>query len=120
MRHGKIVPTPKLVIDCSKFPNADDEYTPAQRRVIDARLDRSEDDLKQSRTARPFNMAREMVTHMKKELKRRAAVKGDRAAARLPDGGSDYWRRLLAGNAPVGVSVQSGSMTTLTFVIPIF
>ena len=35
--HGKIVITPKLVIDRSQFPNADDEYTPAQRRVIDTR-----------------------------------------------------------------------------------
>ena len=35
---GKIILTPKLVIDRSQFPNADDEYTPAQRRVIDAHL----------------------------------------------------------------------------------
>jgi hypothetical protein len=33
---GKIVITPKVVIDRSKFPTADDEYTPAQRRAIDA------------------------------------------------------------------------------------
>jgi AbrB family looped-hinge helix DNA binding protein len=32
---GKIVLTPKVVLDRSKFPNADDEYTPAQRRAID-------------------------------------------------------------------------------------
>src|SRR5438105_12543496 len=34
----KVVITPQLVIDRSKFPTADDEYTPAQRRIIDARL----------------------------------------------------------------------------------
>jgi bifunctional DNA-binding transcriptional regulator/antitoxin component of YhaV-PrlF toxin-antitoxin module len=34
----KIVITPQLVIDRSKFPNADDEYTPEQRRAISARL----------------------------------------------------------------------------------
>jgi bifunctional DNA-binding transcriptional regulator/antitoxin component of YhaV-PrlF toxin-antitoxin module len=72
---GKIVLTPKLVVDRSKFPSADDEYTPAQRRVIDARLDESEEDLKKGRTAGPFNSASEMIAHMKAELKKRAAVK---------------------------------------------
>jgi AbrB family looped-hinge helix DNA binding protein len=72
---GKIVLTPKLVIDRSKFPNADDEYTPAQRRTIDARLDESEEDLKKGRTAGPFNTASEMIAHMKGELKKRASVK---------------------------------------------
>src|ERR1035441_10563586 len=37
-QRGKIVITPKLVIDRSKFPNADDEYPRAQRRMVDARL----------------------------------------------------------------------------------
>ena len=41
-QRGKIVITPRLVIDRSQFPNADDEYTPAQRRIIDARLDKAE------------------------------------------------------------------------------
>ena len=31
-QRGKIVITPKLVIDRSSFHNADDEYTPEQRR----------------------------------------------------------------------------------------
>src|ERR1022692_237959 len=38
----KIVIIPQLVIDRSKFPNADDEYTPEQRRIINARLDEAE------------------------------------------------------------------------------
>jgi len=59
----------------SNFPNADDEYTPAQRRVIDARLDESEEDLKKGRTAGPFNSANEMVVHLKGELRKRAAAK---------------------------------------------
>src|SRR5262245_2160335 len=37
-QRGKIIITPMLVFDRSKFPTADDEYTPAQRRAIDARL----------------------------------------------------------------------------------
>jgi bifunctional DNA-binding transcriptional regulator/antitoxin component of YhaV-PrlF toxin-antitoxin module len=75
VHRGKIVLTPKLLVDRSKFPNADDEYTPAQRRVIDARLDESEEDLRKGRTAGPFNSAREMIAHMKGELKKRATVK---------------------------------------------
>jgi len=72
LHRGRIVLTPKLVVDRSKFPNADDEYTPAQRRAIDARLDESGEDLKKARTAGPFNSASEMVVHMKGELKKRA------------------------------------------------
>jgi len=75
VQRGKIVLTPKLVIDRSKFPNADNEYTPDQRRVIDARLKESEEDLKEGRTAGPFNSASEMIAHMKGELKTRATVK---------------------------------------------
>jgi hypothetical protein len=43
---GRIVITPKLPIDRSKFPTADDEYTPAQRRAIDARLNRAAAEVK--------------------------------------------------------------------------
>jgi bifunctional DNA-binding transcriptional regulator/antitoxin component of YhaV-PrlF toxin-antitoxin module len=75
VHRGRIVLTPKLVVDRSKFPNADAEYTPAQRRVIDARLNESEEDLKKGRTAGPFNTAREMIAHMKGELKKRDAIK---------------------------------------------
>jgi AbrB family looped-hinge helix DNA binding protein len=38
----KIIIIPQLVIDRSKFPAADDEYTPEQRRVINARLAKAE------------------------------------------------------------------------------
>ena len=38
----KIIITPQLVIDRSHFPTARDEYTPEQRRVIDARLAKAE------------------------------------------------------------------------------
>jgi AbrB family looped-hinge helix DNA binding protein len=72
LQRGRIVLTPKVVVDRYKFPNADDEYTPAQRRVIDARLDESEEDLKKGRTAGPFRSASEMIAHMKGELKKRA------------------------------------------------
>lgn len=75
VKSGKIVLTPKLVVDRSKFPNADDEYTPTQRRLVNARLAESEEDLERGRTEGPFNSAAEMIAHMKAELKKRAAVK---------------------------------------------
>ena len=71
-RRGKIVITPKVVVDRSKFPNATDEYTPAQRRLIDARLAESEEDFKQGRTYGPFKTADEMIAHMKAALKKQS------------------------------------------------
>ena len=66
----KIVITPQLLIDRSKFPTVD-EYTPEQRRVIDARLDRAEKGLVHG----PFRFADDMIAHMKAELKKRAGAK---------------------------------------------
>jgi AbrB family looped-hinge helix DNA binding protein len=74
-RRGKIVITPKVLIDRSKFPTAHYEYTPAQRRIIDARLAESEEDLKKGRTLGPFDSADEMIAHMKAALKKRGASK---------------------------------------------
>jgi hypothetical protein len=73
-----IVLSPTLVIDRSKFPNADDEYTPALRRAIDARLAESEEDLKKVRSFGPFNSAAEMIAHMKGQLKQKGAKKAKR------------------------------------------
>lgn len=67
--------TPKLVIDRSGFPDADDEYTPAQRRIVDARLEESQQDLKKGCGFGPFASAEDMVAHMKGRLKQRAAAK---------------------------------------------
>jgi AbrB family looped-hinge helix DNA binding protein len=78
VQRGRIVLTPTLVIDRSKFPNADDEYTPSQRRLIDARLAKSEKDIKQGRTYGPFDTAEGMIRSMKNELKKRAANKKTR------------------------------------------
>jgi AbrB family looped-hinge helix DNA binding protein len=38
----RIVIIPRSAIDRSKFPDADDEYTPAQRRAISGRLNKAE------------------------------------------------------------------------------
>jgi bifunctional DNA-binding transcriptional regulator/antitoxin component of YhaV-PrlF toxin-antitoxin module len=54
-----------------KLPSADGEYTPAQRRSIDAQLDEAE----KGPFHGPFNTVDEMVVHVKKELKKRAVLK---------------------------------------------
>jgi bifunctional DNA-binding transcriptional regulator/antitoxin component of YhaV-PrlF toxin-antitoxin module len=66
--HGKIVLTPKTVIDRSQFPNADDDYTPAERRVIDGRLKKALEEVKRGHTAGPFNTADEMIASLKKAI----------------------------------------------------
>ena len=63
-----------------KLPGADDEYTPEQRRAIDARLAEGLADIKAGRTYGPFNSAAEMITHMKGQLKKRAAGRKARRA----------------------------------------
>jgi bifunctional DNA-binding transcriptional regulator/antitoxin component of YhaV-PrlF toxin-antitoxin module len=75
VRAANIVITRQMVVDRSKFPNADDEYTPRQRCIIDAQLAKSEGDFKKGRTFGPFDTAAEMVASMKEQLKKRAAAK---------------------------------------------
>jgi AbrB family looped-hinge helix DNA binding protein len=51
-----------------KLPGAGEEYTPAQRRRIDARLAESETDLKHGRTHGPFTTHEEMMEFLKDDL----------------------------------------------------
>ncbi|MGA2593090.1 MAG: AbrB/MazE/SpoVT family DNA-binding domain-containing protein [Bryobacteraceae bacterium] len=74
-QRGKIVITPKLVVDRSKLPSADDEYTPAQRRIIDARLAKSDEDIKRGRVYGPFNTAEEMAASIEANIKKLRAAK---------------------------------------------
>ena len=53
-----------------KLPSADDEYAPAQRRVIDARLKLALEEVKKGRTAGPFDTAAEMVASLKRDLRK--------------------------------------------------
>ena len=82
LHRGKIVLTPKVIIDRSKFPNADDEYTPAQRRFVDARIPEGLEDFKKGRFYGPFKTADEMIASMQSNLKRRAAAKKKKPHAR--------------------------------------
>lgn len=72
-QRGKIVITPALVIDRSKFPTADDEYTPEQREIIDARLAKAEAGIKAGRVHGPFNSAGEAIKFLHKEIRSRKA-----------------------------------------------
>ena len=70
-----IVLTPKLVIDRSKFPKADKDYTPSQRQAINARLAKSDADIKQGRTHGPFDTAEEMAASIEAQIKKIQAKK---------------------------------------------
>jgi len=54
-----------------ELPSAEDEYTPAQRRVIDAQLAEAQ----KGPFHGPFNTADDMIAHIKGELKKRATTK---------------------------------------------
>jgi AbrB family looped-hinge helix DNA binding protein len=64
---GKIVLTPKVIVDR--------EYTPAQRRVIDARLGESLEQVKRGETYGPFETHEEMTTFLHREAKKARAKK---------------------------------------------
>jgi antitoxin component of MazEF toxin-antitoxin module len=76
----KIIITPTLVIDRSKFPASDDEYTPEQRRMIDARLREAE----KGPFFGPFKNGVEVAAFLKKNLRdqgRTKAAKSRRSKA---------------------------------------
>lgn len=62
--------SPQVVIDRSKFPNADDEYTPAQRRFIDARLAKAMAEVKKGHVSPAFNTIAEFAASMKMDAKK--------------------------------------------------
>lgn len=63
---GKIVLTPKLIVDRT----AGREYTPAQRRVIDARLTESLEQAKKGETSGPFETHEEMTAFLHSQVKK--------------------------------------------------
>jgi AbrB family looped-hinge helix DNA binding protein len=75
---GRIVITPKPAIDPSKFPSADEEYTPAQRRIIDARLAEADEDIRHGRVQGPFESHKEFIASLHKEAKKLGAKKTKR------------------------------------------
>jgi bifunctional DNA-binding transcriptional regulator/antitoxin component of YhaV-PrlF toxin-antitoxin module len=66
----------------AKLPDADDEYTPAQRRIIDARLAKADKDIKHGRVYGPFNSAEEMAASIEAKIKKLRAAKRKAKPAR--------------------------------------
>jgi AbrB family looped-hinge helix DNA binding protein len=67
VQRGKIVLTPKIVVDRSQFPPAEDEYTPAERQAINRGIAQSEKEYKQGRSFGPFNTHKEFIASLHKE-----------------------------------------------------
>jgi len=64
VERGKITLAPK--------PDSDPEYTPQQRRIIDARLVKALADVKNGLTVGPFKTVDETIASMKRELRKRS------------------------------------------------
>ena len=77
-QRGRIVMTPKLVIDSSRFSTAEEEYTPAQRRIIDARLSKADADIKAGRMSKAFSAHGEFIAALHKEAAKLSAKKARR------------------------------------------
>jgi len=60
---GKIVITPKMVIDRRSFPSAVSEYTPEQKRIVDAQLAEGLADIKAGRV-RSFASAKDTSAYI--------------------------------------------------------
>lgn len=68
VHRGRILLTPKLGTDRSNLYTSDDEYTPAQRRLIDVRLTKSDEDIKRGRVFGPFQSAKEMAASIEANI----------------------------------------------------
>ena len=64
-----------LISILPKAPFADGEYTPAQRRMIDARLKKAIEEVKHGQTAGPFDSVDEMIASLKRELRKSGTKK---------------------------------------------
>jgi len=63
-----------------KLPNTDDEYTPHERRTIDARLDKADADITAGRVHGPFSTHKEFIASLHKEAKKLSRKKTKRSA----------------------------------------
>jgi AbrB family looped-hinge helix DNA binding protein len=79
-RRGRIVMTPKLAIDRSRFPTADGEYTPAERRAIDAGLAKADADIKAGRVSKAFSDHGEFIAALHDEAARLSVGRKKRRA----------------------------------------
>jgi AbrB family looped-hinge helix DNA binding protein len=77
---GKIVLTPKVVLDRSRLPNPDDEYTPKQRRAIDRGIAQSLKEIGEGRSYGPFDSHAAFVASLRTESKKLRRKKSNRVA----------------------------------------
>jgi len=64
-KNGKTVMTPKVALDRSQSATADDEYTPSERRVINAQLAEGLEDIRRGRVSPKFDTVDEMLASLK-------------------------------------------------------
>ena len=68
--------TPGKITIVSKPPAvADDDYTPEQRRIVEAQLAEGLEDIKQGRTYGPFDTVEEMIASIEANIKKSAPTK---------------------------------------------
>ena len=77
-KRRRIVITPKMAIDQFSIPTADEEYTPAQRRIIDARLVMADADTEAGRVSKAFSDDGEFIAALHAEAARLSAKKPKR------------------------------------------
>jgi AbrB family looped-hinge helix DNA binding protein len=70
---GKIVLTPRAAIDRADIP-ASDEYTPEQRRIIDAGIAEGLEDFKKGHSHGPFASAQAASAYIERMAKQRPAM----------------------------------------------
>jgi bifunctional DNA-binding transcriptional regulator/antitoxin component of YhaV-PrlF toxin-antitoxin module len=63
-----------------KLPAADDEYTPEQRRIVDAQLAEGLADVKAGRVHGPFSTHKEFIASLHKEARKLNRTKTKRSA----------------------------------------
>jgi bifunctional DNA-binding transcriptional regulator/antitoxin component of YhaV-PrlF toxin-antitoxin module len=63
-----------------KLPTADDEYTPEQRRIVDAQLAEGLADVKAGRVHGPFSTHKEFIASLHKDAKKLNRKKTKRSA----------------------------------------
>ena len=68
------------MIDRSRFPNADDQYTPAQRRAIDLGIAQSLKEIDQGRAYGPFDSHAAFVASLRSQSKKPRRKKSSRVA----------------------------------------
>ena len=78
---GKIIITPRLIIDRSKFPVADD-YTPAQRRAINRGIAQSEKEYRAGKAFGPYATHEQFIADLHKAAGRKAGKAKTKRAGR--------------------------------------